>query len=234
MPTDGDVIIVGRLVTCFFEMRGTMMRMTRQNETSSQASVQSSKTSTNVPRSTGPVSPEAPTLPIMLTQAIVAAGVMCVCEIICAPLIISMASGAFALVPWIAVACMLAVLFMVILGFAFLWLADNLSHNFAERRAPICYAVIGAIAFGIWGGLLYPTFINSVLEPAGIDPISRGNLYAIVFNCVIVGLVSYLCASLFAERLARRRTLAIVIGIVLVLVALLGAFYLWRFYAMLY
>ena len=226
--------MIARLVTYFFEMRGTMMRMTRQIETNSQASAQSSKTSTNVTHPTGLTLTETPALPIMLTQAIVAAGVMCVCEIICAPLIISMASGAFALIPWIAVACMLAVLFMVILGFAFLWLADNLSHNFDERRAPICYAVIGAIAFGIWGGLLYPTFINSVLEPAGIDPISRGNLYAIVFNCVIIGLVSYLCASMFAERLARRRTLTIVIGIALVLVALLGAFYLWRFYAMLY
>ncbi|RSX52580.1 Cd efflux system component [Bifidobacterium callimiconis] len=177
---------------------------------------------------------EPKALPLMLTQAIIAAGVMCVCEIICAPMIISMASGAFALIPWIAVACMLAVLFVLVLGFAFLWMADNLSHNFPERRAPICYAVIGGLSFGIWGGLLYPTFINSVLEPVGIDPISRGNLWAIVFNCVIIGLVSYLCAALFGRRLAQRRAAAITIGVVLLVVTVLGVFYLWRFYAMLY
>lgn len=208
-----------------------MLRMTRQNGTISQTAARSAAHSSKTPSH---AAGEAKPLPLMLTQAIVAAGVMCVCEIISAPMIISMASGAFALIPWIAVACMLAVLFVLVLGFAFLWMAGNLAHNFSEHRAPICYAVIGGLSFGVWGGLLYPTFINSVLEPAGIDPISRGDLWAIVFNCVIVGLVSYTFAALFGRRLAQRRVAAIALGVVMLALAALGVFYLWQFYAMLY
>ncbi|WP_133119548.1 4-hydroxybenzoate polyprenyltransferase [Bifidobacterium primatium] len=170
-------------------------------------------------------------VPLMLAQAVVVASVMCVCEIICAPVIISMVSGAFALVPWAAVACLLAVVFMAVLGFAFLWLADNIAHNFPARFAPVSYGIVGMASFGIWGGLIYPTFINSVLEPAGLPSISGGNVWAIVFNCAIIGLVGFLLAAIFAPRLSRRVPACVAMGVVVLALSALGAFFLWGFYS---
>ncbi|MBW3087880.1 4-hydroxybenzoate polyprenyltransferase [Bifidobacterium sp. 82T24] len=173
-------------------------------------------------------------VPLMLAQAIIMAAVMCLCEIVCAPMIISMAGGAFALVPWATLACLLAVVFVLILGFAFLWLADNLSHNFPAKMAPVTYGVVGAASFGVWGGLIYPTFMNSILKPAGLAELTSGDVWAIGFNCAVIGLVAFLLAVVYGPRLAKRRSASVAIGVVVLVLAAFGAFFLWRFMARLY
>lgn len=174
------------------------------------------------------------TVPLMAAQGVVMAVTMCVCEIVCAPMVISLSGGAFALVPWAMLACLLAVVFVLILGFAFLWLADNLSHNFSGRLVPLTYGVVGAASFGVWGGLLYPTFMNSILGPAKLALLTSGDVWAIGFNCAVIGMVSFLLAVICGPQLARRRTVCVVLTVVVFVLAAFGAFFLWQFYARLH
>lgn len=63
-------------------------------------------------------------LPTMLVQAVSIAFVMCVCELVSAPVMVSAVGGAFALMPWFLVACLFAVAFVYTVGFVLLWAAD--------------------------------------------------------------------------------------------------------------
>ena len=92
-------------------------------------------------------------LPTMLVQAVSIAFVMCVCELVSAPVMVSAAGGAFALMPWFLVACLFAVAFVYTVGFVLLWAADSFAARLKRRDAlmPLIYAVIGCVGFGIWG-----------------------------------------------------------------------------------
>ncbi|WP_133122364.1 4-hydroxybenzoate polyprenyltransferase [Bifidobacterium simiarum] len=171
---------------------------------------------------------------LAVTRGVLVAGVMCLCELVSAPLVNSLAGGAFTLLPWASVACLLSVAFVLILGFAFLWLAESLSRNFSGRATPVCYGLVGMISYGIWGGLVFPAIINSILRPAGLTEISGMGNWMITLNCLIIGMVSYSLAYIFAPSMAKKRGGVIAIGVVVVAAALLGAFFLWQFYARLY
>lgn len=171
---------------------------------------------------------------LAVTQGIIVGGVMCLCELVSAPLVNTLAGGAFTLLPWACVACLLSTVFVVVLGYAFLWLAGSLSRNFSGRAAPVCYGAVGMISYGIWGGLVFSAIINSILKPAGLAEISGTGNWMIAVNCLIIGMVSYCLAYIFAPTLARKRGTVITIGVAVVAVALLGAFFLWRFYAQLH
>ena len=50
-------------------------------------------------------------MPIMLTQAIIIAATLCVCELVCAPMYVGFIPNLFPLLPWALVAMLLAVAF---------------------------------------------------------------------------------------------------------------------------
>ena len=74
-------------------------------------------------------------LPTMLVQAVSIAFVMCVCELVSAPVMVSAAGGAFALMPWFLVACLFAVAFVYTVGFVLLWAADSFAARLKRRDA---------------------------------------------------------------------------------------------------
>ena len=132
-------------------------------------------------------------LPTMLVQAVSIAFVMCVCELVSAPVMVSAAGGAFALMPWFLVACLFAVAFVFTVGFVLLWAADSFAARLKRRDAlmPLIYAVIGCVGFGIWGYCVYPATMNSIITRAGLPTLSQGDSLMIGINCAVVGLAAF-------------------------------------------
>lgn len=132
-------------------------------------------------------------LPTMLVQAVSIAFVMCVCELVSAPVMVSAAGGAFALMPWFLVACLFAVAFVYTVGFVLLWAADSFAARLKRRDAlmPLIYAVIGCVGFGIWGYCVYPATMNSIITRAGLATLSQGDSLMIGINCAVVGLAAF-------------------------------------------
>ena len=201
-----------RLVTCSFDKDGMIKRMF-----SSSVSKINEKDSSAVP--------------LILAQGVIIAAVMCLCEFLCAPAIVSMTGGAFSLVPWAAIACLMAVAFTYILGFAFLWLADNLTHGHDHRLLPVVHGLVGMVSFAIWGGLVFTTVINSALQATTQPQLAGADNWIITANCGIVGLASFVIASIYAPRLSKSRGTCVVLGAIGLLLAALGGFYTWQLYA---
>ena len=146
-------------------------------------------------------------LPTMLVQAISIAFVMCVCELVSAPVMVSAAGGAFALMPWFLVACLFAVAFVYTVGFVLLWAADSFAARLKRRDAlmPLIYAVIGCVGFGIWGYCVYPATMNSIITRAGLDTLSQGDSLMIGINCAVVGLAAFFLGTAAMPRVMKSK-----------------------------
>lgn len=173
-------------------------------------------------------------LPTMLTQTVVAAAALCIGEIVSAPIYVGMASNRLALVPWAMVACLLAVAFVYTVGFAVLWGVDNLTRRMSIRYRPVAYGVVGMIGFGCWGRFVVAAFLDSLLRPLGLTTLSAGSLLLITINSAVLGFAAWFLAYVSPKPLADRRVTVAVIGVVTVLLAVAGAYYLSRMYAVLY
>jgi hypothetical protein len=171
----------------------------------------------------------------MPTQAVIAAGVMCVLEVICAPLYLAMApQRSIALVPWAAVACLLAVGFTYTVGFALLWIADVLASRVSQRLSPFVFGAVGMVGFLIWGYFVVPSVFDSLVTPLGGAALSGSQLWAVAFNCAVIGFVAFALGRFLNERASRRVVLLIVVTVITVLLAAMGIFYLSAMYAQLY
>ncbi|KAB8292753.1 4-hydroxybenzoate polyprenyltransferase [Bifidobacterium avesanii] len=172
-------------------------------------------------------------LPSLLVQGVVAAIVACVGEFVCAPIYASLAH--LAIVPWAMVACLLAVAYTYIVGFALLWAADSLSHGVKNPKAvPFVYGGVGLFGFGAWGVFVLPAIIDSLAEPQGLAGLSAGNVAATGFNCAVIGFVAFFVARVVYPRLAARRAAVFAMVALTVLFAALGLFFIVRMYGVLY
>jgi len=172
-------------------------------------------------------------LPTMLVQAVSIAFVMCVCELVSAPVMVSAAGGAFALMPWFLVACLFAVAFVYTVGFVLLWAADSFAARLKRRDAlmPLIYAVIGCVGFGIWGYCVYPATMNSIIERAprtpispraGLATLSQGDSLMIGINCAVVGLAAFFLGTAAMPRVMKSKGRIAVTAAAVIALAVFG------------
>lgn len=187
---------------------------------------------TNGGRGTGAgYAEETPGLaPTALCQAAIAAIVICLCDLVVAPIYSAMATDAqggavVALVPMAAMLSALGVAFVCTVGFALLWVADIVTMRAGRPKLSwLVYGVAGLIGFGAWGGLVVPSVLDSIASPLGGAAIAGGNLVAVVANSAAIGALAFALAEMFAGRLRSRRGLAIALGVIAVAIAAFGAY----------
>ena len=172
-------------------------------------------------------------LPSLMVQGVVAASVACVGELICAPIYAGMAH--LAIVPWAMVACLLAVAYTYIVGFALLWAASSLSHGVRSAKlTPLVYGGVGLFGFCAWGVFVMPAMVNSFAQPQGRAAMTVGQTVATGFNCAAIGFAAFFFAYVLHPRLAARRGAVFALGGFTILVAALGVFFASRMYGVLY
>ena len=173
-------------------------------------------------------------LPTMLVQAIIVGAVLCIGELVCAPIYVGLSQRTLALVPWAFVACTLAVVFTYVVGFAVLWSVESLSGRMRERLVPLAYVGGGAVGFGAWSYFVFTALLNSVLDPLGLTVLSGGQQAAIGVNGAALGAAAFFMAAALAKPLSQFRTAVIAIGVVTVLFAAVGGFFIYAMYEQLY
>ncbi|MBT1162431.1 MULTISPECIES: 4-hydroxybenzoate polyprenyltransferase [Bifidobacterium] len=162
-------------------------------------------------------------LPTMLMQAIVIAAVLCVCELISAPIYVKMSGGAFVPLPWFLIASLFAVAFAYTVGFVLLWAVESLTDRLdIPRLLPFIYALAGLIGFAAWGYAVFPAVIDSVLTPAQGIALTGTAKLGIGVNCAAAGFVSFFFGAILPGKLANRRTAVIAAGIATIVLAVLG------------
>ena len=157
-------------------------------------------------------------IPLMLSQAIIVAGVLAVGELACSPLL----KASLALIPWAMEAVFMAVAFTFVVGFALLWCAESFTLKMRERFRPFAYAIVGLIGYGAWSLLLFSATINSVLAMVGESVLTNGQIGAIALNGAALGFVAFLFAKLLDVKLGNRKTTAIIMLVVEVTAAIIG------------
>ena len=164
-------------------------------------------------------------IPLMLSQAIIVAGVLAVGELACSPLYFSLLKASLALIPWAMEAVFMAVAFTFVVGFvgfALLWCAESFTLKMRERFRPFAYAIVGLIGYGVWSLLVFSATINSVLAMVGESVLTNGQIGAIALNGAALGLVAFLFAKLLDVKLGNRKTTAIIMLVVEVAAAIIG------------
>ena len=161
-------------------------------------------------------------LPTMLAQAAIIAATLCVGEIACSPLYFGLLAQSVALVPWALMACLVAVAFSFVVGFALLWCAESFTNRMKDGFKPFAYAVVGLIGFGVWGLFVVTSVINSVLEPLAQPLLTNGQVVAVGVNSAALGAVAFFLAQTLAGKLAVRRTRAIIMIAVEIALAVAG------------
>ena len=157
-------------------------------------------------------------IPLMLSQAIIVAGVLAVGELACSPLYFSLLKASLALIPWAMEAVFMAVAFTFVVGFALLWCAESFTLKMRERFRPFAYAIVGLIGYGVWSLLVFSATINSVLAMVGESVLTNGQIGAIALNGAALGFV----AKLLDVKLGNRKTTAIIMLVVEVAAAIIG------------
>lgn len=161
-------------------------------------------------------------VPEMLAQAILAAAVLCVAEIVCAPLYFRLVR-VVALVPWALLACLLSAVFVFVPGFALLWCAESLAMKVPRRAVPFVYAVVGMVGFGAWSRLVVTSVIDAVLSPFGYASLGGSDVLAVTVNGGALGFAAFFLASYLGSRFAGRRRAVILTGAVTLLLTAAGA-----------
>ena len=160
-------------------------------------------------------------IPLMLSQAIIVAGVLAVGELACSPLYFSLLKASLALIPWAMEAVFMAVAFTFVVGFALLWCAESFTLKMRERFRPFAYAIVGLIGYGVWSLLVFSATINSVLAMVGESVLTNGQIGAIALNGTALGFVAFLFAKLLDVKLGNKTT-AIIMLVVEVAAAIIG------------
>ena len=160
-------------------------------------------------------------IPLMLSQAIIVAGVLAVGELACSPLYFSLLKASLALIPWAMEAVFMAVAFTFVVGFALLWCAESFTIKMRERFRPFAYAIVGLIGYGAWSCWCSPPPSIPCLH-GGESVLTNGQIGAIALNGAALGFVAFLFAKLLDVKLGNRKTTAIIMLVVEVTAAIIG------------
>ncbi len=161
-------------------------------------------------------------IPLMLSQAIIAAGVLSIGVMVCSPLYFTLLQNAVALVPLALETVFLAVAFAYVVGFALLWCAESFTLRMRGKLRPFAYAAVGLIGYGVWNALVLTTTFNSVLVKVGSDVLTNGQVVSLAVNGAALGFVAFLFAKLFDVKLGNRKGAALAMLGVEVVAAVFG------------
>ena len=164
-------------------------------------------------------------IPLMLAQVIIVAGVLAIGEIACSPLYFTLMDHSLALVPWALEAAFLAVAFTFVVGFALLWCAESFTFKLKA---------VGLIGYGVWSLLVFTATINSILAKVGESVLTNGQVGAIALNGAALGFVAFLFAKLLDVKLGNRKTVAIILLIAEIVIAIIGLLIMIRMFSVLY
>lgn len=173
-------------------------------------------------------------IPLMLSQAIIIGGVLCIGEVICSPLYYTLLKSSLALLPWALEACFMAVAFTYVVGFALLWCSESFTFKLREKFRAFGYAAVGLIGYGVWSLLVFTATINSVLANVGESVLTNGQVGAIALNGAALGFIAFLLAKLLDIELANRKGMAIAMLIAEIVVGLVGLLIMIRMFSVLY
>lgn len=164
-------------------------------------------------------------VPVMLAQAVVAALALCLGEALCSPVYVSLTREAvFPVLPWALVACLFAVAFSYVVGFAALWCCESFAYRMKPKVQPLAYAVIGAIAFGVWTRFVIVSIMDQICASVGVGAMESGSVTLATVNGAVLGLAAFFAASTLGERFSRHRAAVIAIGVATVVLAVAGAY----------
>jgi hypothetical protein len=206
----------------------------RDSDTRRPSATSNAPKSPRIPASRWDTDDAITAVPVLLGTVVFAAAIMCVCQIIVAPIYSALSGGRLALLPWIAVACLLSVGFCATVGFALAWVGEILERRIRRVFVVLAYAGIGAVAFGIWGGTVVPAVFDSIVVPAGGAALSGQSLVAVVINTVVIGALAFAGARLIFVRFSVKWPAVWISIVVELLLAAAGIFFLAQMYSYLY
>lgn len=167
-------------------------------------------------------------LPTMLAQAVIAGTALTVGAIACSGFYLSMiadpktGSPVVALVPWMAVTVLIAVVFSYVVGFALLWCAESFTNRMKDTFKPWAYAAVGLIGYAIWGMFVMGTTMNSLDQAVNGVVLANQDILALTANYAVFGFIAFLLAQAYGAKLATRKTAVIALLIVQIVLAVLG------------
>ncbi|MBT1171199.1 cadmium transporter [Bifidobacterium sp. SO4] len=167
-------------------------------------------------------------LPTMLAQAVIAGTALTVGAIACSGFYLSMiadpktGSPVVALVPWMAVTVLIAVVFSYVVGFALLWCAESFTNRMKETFKPWAYAVVGLIGYAIWGMFVMGTTMNSLDQAVNGVVLANQDILALTANYAVFGFIAFLLAQAYGAKLATRKTAVVALLIVQIVLAVFG------------
>ena len=115
-----------------------------------------------------------------------------------------------------------------------LWCAESFTFKLKERFRPFGYAAVGLIGYGVWSLLVFTATINSILAKVGESVLTNGQVGAIALNGAALGFVAFLFAKLLDVKLGNRKTVAIILLIAEIVIAIIGLLIMIRMFSVLY
>jgi hypothetical protein len=98
----------------------------------------------------------------------------------------------------------------------------------------LVFGAVGMVGFLIWGFFVLPSIFDSLVNPLGGASLAGSQLWAVAFNCAVIGFVSFALARFLSPRAVTRVKAMTTIAVITVLLAALGIFYLYAMYSQLY
>ena len=90
------------------------------------------------------------------------------------------------------------------------------------------------IGYGVWSLLVFTATINSILAKVGESVLTNGQVGAIALNGAALGFVAFLFAKLLDVKLGNRKTVAIILLIAEIVIAIIGLLIMIRMFSVLY
>ncbi|MCI1902134.1 MAG: hypothetical protein LKI93_05330 [Bifidobacteriaceae bacterium] len=173
-------------------------------------------------------------VPSQVGTIVLAGTVMCVCQVVVAPLYVALSAGLLTVLPWIAVSGLLSVGFCATVGLVLMWVGETVERRVSSRWVPLLYAGMGAACFGLWGGTVVPAIFNSIVAAAGGAALHGMSFWAVVINCIVIGALGFFFGRLLTAKKHVGWPAVWTLIIVELIVAGCGIFFLAQVYSYLY
>ena len=124
--------------------------------------------------------------------------------------------------------------FTFVVGFALLWCAESFTFKLKERFRPFGYAAVGLIGYGVWSCWCSPPPSIRYSPKSGKAFLPTARSGAIALNGAALGFVAFLFAKLLDVKLGNRKTVAIILLIAEIVIAIIGLLIMIRMFSVLY
>ena len=161
-------------------------------------------------------------MPTMLAQAVLVGTVLVVGAVCCCGFYLAMIGRVVALLPWVSMVALIAVMFSYVVGFALLWCAEAFTRRMRERYKPLAYGLVGMVGYAVWGLAVMTSLMNALDQPLNGTVLSNGAVISLVVNYAVIGFLAFALSEMFASSFAARRVLACVLLGAQILLAVAG------------